>query len=218
MHIKNFSKSYRGEQVFKNFDLEIEEGAVTCILAPSGAGKTTLLNAIAGLIPYEGQISPVKCSYIFQEPRLVPSLTVRGNLKLVCPSDERIDEMLRYVQLSEKAESYPVNLSGGQAQRVSVARGFLYKSEVILMDEPFSSLDLKLKRDIIRCFNNLRSSDGRTAVFVTHDVDEAVCLADRLLILNRGNIVFDRRVGERCAFGASCPLREEVMRILMEMC
>lgn len=192
IEIKNFTKRYSGNNVYENFNLSVKEGGVTCILGESGSGKTTLLNAVAGLIKYEGSISKVKCSYIFQTPRLVPNLTVYGNLKLVCPDDGAIMDMLVKVRLEDKVNSYPRELSGGQAQRVSIARAFLYKSDVILMDEPFSSLDLKLKGEIIRLFSEIRKQDDRTVLFVTHDADEAACLAERVIIINGGKAVFDR--------------------------
>lgn len=192
IEIKNFTKRYSGNTVYENFNLCVQEGGVTCILGESGSGKTTLLNAVAGLIKYEGSISKVKCSYIFQTPRLVPNLTVYGNLKLVCPDDGAIMDMLVKVRLEDKVNSYPRELSGGQAQRVSIARAFLYKSDVILMDEPFSSLDLKLKGEIIRLFSEIRKQDDRTVLFVTHDADEAACLAERVIIINGGKAVFDR--------------------------
>lgn len=192
IEIKNFTKRYSGNTVYENFNLSVKEGGVTCILGESGSGKTTLLNAVAGLIKYEGSISKVKCSYIFQTPRLVPNLTVYGNLKLICPDDGAIMDMLVKVRLEDKVNSYPRELSGGQAQRVSIARAFLYKSDVILMDEPFSSLDLKLKGEIIRLFSEIRKQDDRTVLFVTHDADEAACLAERVIIINGGKAVFDR--------------------------
>lgn len=192
IEIKNFTKRYSGNNVYENFNLSVKEGGVTCILGESGSGKTTLLNAVAGLIKYEGSISKVKCSYIFQTPRLVPNLTVYGNLKLICPDDGAIMDMLVKVRLEDKVNSYPRELSGGQAQRVSIARAFLYKSDVILMDEPFSSLDLKLKGEIIRLFSEIRKQDDRTVLFVTHDADEAACLAERVIIINGGKAVFDR--------------------------
>ena len=189
IEIKNFSKSYSRNTVYENFNLTLNDGEITCILGESGSGKTTLLNAIAKLTEYGGSITNVKCSYIFQQPRLVPNLTVRGNLRLVCKDENKIFQMLEKVGLSDKAESYPVQLSGGQAQRVSVARAFLYAGDVILMDEPFSSLDLKLKKRIMDLFFEIWGSDERTAVFVTHDVDEAVCIAKRILVLDKGRII-----------------------------
>ena len=207
MLIKNLTKRYKDAAVFEDFNLETGDGAVTCILGPSGAGKTTLLNAIAGLTDYDGQITPVRCSYIFQEHRLVPNLTVRKNLRLVCSDDDKITAMLARAGLSDKAESYPVALSGGQAQRVSIARAFLYDSDVVLMDEPFSSLDLKLKKDMMDAFREVRSSNGRSAIFVTHDVDEALFLADRIIVLSHGKIIFDSPNRQKVAFGAGSPLR-----------
>lgn len=192
IEFKNVTKRYGDLTVYENFNFSLEEGKITCILGESGSGKTTLLNMLAGLAPYEGEISPkVACSYIFQQPRLVPSLTVRGNLKLVCKDDKRIGQMLAAVELADRANSYPAQLSGGQAQRVSIARAFLYPSELILMDEPFSSLDLALKLKIAELFLGLWKRERRTAVFVTHDVDEAAMLSNRVVVLKGGRIAAD---------------------------
>ena len=193
IEIKNFTKKYAGLSVYEDFNLNINEGEITCILGESGSGKTTLLNAIAGLIKYEGQIPELKCSYIFQTPRLVPNLTVYGNLKLICNDESKINEMLERVKLSDKAKSYPIKLSGGQMQRVSIARAFLYDSNVILMDEPFTSLDLKLKREMAELFIELRSEYISTAIFVTHDADEALRIADRIIVLRHGKTVLDEK-------------------------
>ena len=104
IEFKNITKKYGSLTVYENFNLSLEEGKITCILGESGSGKTTLLNMLAGLTPYEGEISQKPaCSYIFQQPRLVPSLTVRGNLKLVCKDKNRVEEMLLAVGLSDKA-------------------------------------------------------------------------------------------------------------------
>lgn len=216
MKIKHLSKRYSGQSIFEDFNLEIEKGKVTCILGESGAGKTTLLNIIAGLTEYEGEVESVSCSYIFQEPRLVPNLTVKNNLLLVCKDEQRIGSMLQRVGLSSKSESYPVALSGGQARRVAIARAFLYESDVVLMDEPFSSLDLKLKTDMINVFSEVRSANGgRTAVFVTHDVDEALYIADRIIVLSGGKIVFESANHRPQVFGGHSPLREELISVLL---
>ena len=191
IEIANLTKKYSDTAVYENFNLSVEEGKITCILGESGSGKTTLLNAVAGLTKYNGSITQKKCSYIFQSPRLVPNLTVFGNLKLVCGDEERINSILREVKLSDKAQSYPVNLSGGQAQRVSIASAFLFKSEVILMDEPFSSLDLKMKSEMIKLFFGLWRADKRTALFVTHDPLEALTIAHRILVIKDGVIIYD---------------------------
>lgn len=215
MYIKNLKKSYKDTPVFQNFNLEVREGQVTCILGESGAGKTTLLNIIAGLTSYEGEVEKVRCSYIFQEPRLVPNLTVFKNLSLVCKDEGQISSMLARVGLTEKAQSFPIALSGGQAQRVAIARAFLFPSDVVLMDEPFSSLDLKLKIDMMNAFNEVRSANGgRTAVFVTHDIDEALYLADRIIVLSGGETIFDSPNLKSGSFGAHCALRDQMISIL----
>ena len=191
IQIKNLTKRYGDLTVYEDFNLDIKDGEVTCILGESGCGKTTLLNCIAGLTDYEGEITKVKCSYIFQTPRLVPNLTVGGNLKLICKDEKAIDEALEKVRLTDKKNAYPVALSGGQAQRVSIARAFLFSSDLILMDEPFSSLDLKLKIEISQQFLQIQNESRRTALFVTHDVDEALQLADRIVVINGGKAVMD---------------------------
>jgi len=217
LEIKCLKKSYGSNVVYDNFNLTLESGKITCILGASGSGKTTLLNAIADLCEYKGTITKVRCSYIFQSPRLVPNLTVFENLKLVCGDGGKICGMLDMVQLDDKANSYPLHLSGGQAQRVSIARAFLYDSDVILMDEPFSSLDIKLKAEITKLFMRLWRRDGRTAVFVTHDVEEAVSIADRIIVIEKGNIIYDKNitVAEPRDFDATENLRRELSGILL---
>lgn len=191
---RNVTKKYGNLSVYSGFSLDIKEGEITCILGESGSGKTTLLNMMARLTEYTGEITPVrKYSYVFQEPRLVQNLTVRGNLKLVCSDDDKISRMISAVELSDKADAYPVTLSGGQARRVSLARAFLYPSDAILMDEPFSSLDLRIKLKIARLFLDLWKAERRTAVFVTHDTDEALMLANRIVVISKGAVRGDFR-------------------------
>ena len=189
--IKDLSKRYGNLAVYENFNLSIEEGKIIGILGESGSGKTTLLNCIAGLTEFGGSIPKLKCSYVFQTPRLVPNLTVKDNLKLICKDENKISDMLAKVHLEDKAESYPIRLSGGQAQRVSLARAFLFDSDIILLDEPLSSLDLKLKKEITDLFLSIWNEDKRTAIYVTHDIDESAYLAHRIIILSKGEISFD---------------------------
>ena len=192
IEIKNLFKKYGELSVYDNFNLSIEEGKITSILGESGSGKTTLLNCIAGLTSFEGIIPKLKCSYVFQTPRLVPNLTVKENLKLICRDENKIADMLAKVHLEDKADSYPVKLSGGQAQRVSLARAFLFESDIILMDEPLTSLDLRLKKEITDLFLTIWQEDKRTAIYVTHDIDEAISVAHRVVILRGGEIFFDK--------------------------
>lgn len=194
--LHNISKRYGSASVYENFSLSLEEGKITCLLGASGCGKTTLLNMLAGLTPYEGKIEnvPPCVSYIFQEERLLPNLTVRQNVALVLgkhADDGKISEILAKVELTGKENAYPSELSGGQRQRVSVARAFAYPSGLILMDEPFSSLDTALKIRIVDVFVRLWKEERRTAVFVTHDAEEAYMLAHRAVILRGGQIAAD---------------------------
>ena len=192
IELRNVTQKYGALTVYENFSLSLEEGKIACILGASGCGKTTLLNMLAGLVPFSGTIEPMQpCSYIFQQPRLVPNLTVEGNLRLVCRDAARIRDMLGRIGLADKAKAYPVELSGGQAQRVSIARAFLHPSSLLLMDEPFSSLDTALKIRLMRLFAEIWREERRTVLFVTHDVEEAYMLAHRALVLRGGKIAAD---------------------------
>lgn len=215
MVIENLCKRYGDKVVYENFNLEIEEGKITCILGESGSGKTTLLNVIAGLTEYTGRVSPVRVSYVFQTPRLVPNLTVRGNLRLVCKDDAKIDAMLLSAGIAEKADAYPVRLSGGEAQRVSVCRAFLFPSDAVLLDEPFSSLDLKLKIAMMDLYGEMRASQKKTTVFVTHEVDDAVYLSDRIVVLQGGTAVYDAPNEKPCSYGENTPRRSGLIAALL---
>ena len=196
IEFRNVTKKYARTTVYDHFSLSLEEGKITCLLGPSGCGKTTLLNMLAGLTPYEGTIEnvPPRISYIFQEERLLPNLTVRQNVALVLGKNadaHRVDGYLEKTELLEKADAYPAELSGGQAQRVSIARAFAYPSDLILMDEPFSSLDTALKIRLIQVFCDLWREERRTAVFVTHDAEEAYMLSHRALVIKNGTVAAD---------------------------
>ena len=193
IEIKGLSKRYGGNIVYENFNLDIDEGSIVAILGASGSGKTTLLNAVAGLIPCEGTLPKLRCSYIFQTPRLVPNLTVKGNLNLICKDIEKVEKMLEKVGLKDKSSSYPARLSGGEAQRAAIARAFLYGGEILLMDEPFSSLDLKIKKQIFNLFSELRAENPVTVMMVTHDVDDAVAMSDRAIVISGGKIIYDEK-------------------------
>lgn len=214
IEIKNLSVSYGKNRVYENFSLSVGEGEITCILGESGCGKTTLLNAVAGLVEYGGEITEVKVSYVFQTARLVPNLTVLKNLTLIGAERERAEDMLARVGLKDKAEVYPASLSGGEAQRVSLCRALLFASDIVLMDEPFSSLDLKTKLSAMRLTQKLLSEEGRGALFVTHDIDEALYLADRIVVVKKGTIIEDIKNGEKVEF-ASSPLRKRIIDLLL---
>lgn len=212
IEIKSLTKRYGDKTVYENFNLSIAEGSTVAILGASGSGKTTLLNVIAGLTPFEGIVPQLKCSYIFQTPRLVPNLTIKGNLKLICKDEKKVDEMIETAGLKDRAASYPLRLSGGEKQRVAIARAFLFGGDVMLMDEPFSSLDLKIKRQMFSLFFKIREQNPITVLTVTHDVDDAVELADRSIVISKGKIIFDSEQ----YFKFSSPKKEELRAAIVD--
>lgn len=210
LKIQNLTVNYGKNVVYNNFNLQIEDGGVTCILGESGCGKTTLLNAVSRLVPFGGEISPVEVSYVFQSPRLIPYISVLKNLTAAGADKDEAAAMLGKVGLGDKAGAYPMQLSGGEAQRVSLARAFLKPADLLLMDEPFSSLDLKTKLSVMDVFVKMREESGGSALFVTHDIDEALYLADRIIVLRGGGIIGDF-LNEKGQFGANSPLREKII-------
>jgi len=191
--LENIYKSYNEKVIYENFNLEIKENEILCILGVSGSGKTTLLNMLAGLTDYKGNIvgSFDKISYIFQEDRLISNLTVKQNISYVTGSDKGISEILKMVELSSSENLYPNQLSGGMNRRVSMARAFCYPSNLLLMDEPFSNLDIALKLRLIETFKTLYKNNNKTTIFVTHDLDEALMLSDRIILIDKGKIIED---------------------------
>jgi len=196
LRINKLYKSHHEIKLFQDFDIEIKEKTITCILGPSGCGKTTLLNMISDTIQpdsgtFEGFDKKV-ISYIFQDPRLLPWKTVKENITFVLnglyPKKEVgkiASTYLRLVELIDFANFYPASLSGGMKQRVAIARAFSYPSNLILMDEPLKALDLKLKLNLMNSFRRLWQSDKRTVIFVTHDVDEALLLGNEILVFSK---------------------------------
>lgn len=185
MKIENLNVAYKNKVVFNNFNLEIKEEQITCILGSSGIGKTTLINHIVSYC----KNAKIKVSVAFQEPRLIEHLTIFENLKLVGFNTEQIYDVLDSVGLKNHANAYPNTLSGGEKQRVNFVRALLFDSEVLILDEPFSSLDVKLKLKLINLL--IGKKLGKTIVFVTHDIDEALMLANRIILLKDGNIGLD---------------------------
>lgn len=192
MKIQNLNVSYSDKKVFENFNLDIKDGEITCVLGPSGAGKTTLLNAIANLIP--SGIEKVKTAYVFQEPRLVNAVTVYQNLKLVTDDENSILTALKKVGLEDKKGAYPSRLSGGEKQRINLARALVSGGDVWLLDEPFSSLDVKLKLELYDLFISLWETEKKPCVFVTHDIEEALMLAGRIVVIKGGKITLDIKI------------------------
>lgn len=191
---KNFSFSYPDKKIYKNFNAEFLGGKINVVLGASGVGKTTLLNALTGLSGFDGEIEnmPKNVSYIFQNDRLVKTISVEKNLDFVLKnaiSDKTarknaIYDMAKLLEISDVLKRLPTEISGGQAQRVQMARAFLYPSEVMLLDEPFKGLDVSLKTRLIKKFLELWGRDGRTVVLVTHDVYDALLMGDKVFVLS----------------------------------
>ncbi len=190
--IKNFSCSYEQKTIFQNFDVTFEQGKINVVLGGSGVGKTTLLNAMASLKSYEGSIEGCEggVSYIFQKDRLIPSISVYKNLDLVLKAvvkdkrerKETIESTAEALEISDVLNSLPSEISGGQAQRASMARAFLFPSDVLLLDEPFKALDTSLKARLINKFVALQRQSKKTVVFVTHAIDECLLCADNYFV------------------------------------
>lgn len=192
IEIRDLIKKFNDHYVFNNLNLDIESDKITVILGKSGCGKTTLLRLISNLEKYDsGSINTnnLKFSYVFQEPRLFPWLTVFENIQAITnlPSDE-IYRMIRMVDLEKFSNSYPDELSGGMKSRVSLARAFAYKPNFLLMDEPFSNLDdftrVKMQEELLKLYNK----ENVGILFVTHNIDEALTIADKIIVLKEGKI------------------------------
>ena len=218
--LKNIAKQYDGVAVYKDFNLTLNEGVITCIMGPSGCGKTTLLNMIGGLIhPDSGLMEGFegkRFSYVFQETRLLPWKTVEGNLDFVLdhnlPKEERkaqTDNLLKMVRMEDFAQYYPSQLSGGMAQRVSIARAFALPTDIILMDEPFSGIDINLKKTMLQRFLEIWENDRRTLLYVTHDVEEALTIGTEIVVLGKAPVSV--KLHEKVTSNDLQRLREEII-------
>ena len=200
LSLQRVGKTYsNGVRALDGVSLEVEPGEIVAVIGGSGCGKSTLLRAISGLdTPSQGQVvldgAPVttpheKIGIIFQEPRLLPWLSVADNVGFGIEDrpkrerGERIGAALERVGLSDKAKVWPRELSGGQAQRVAIARALVPRPEVLLLDEPFSALDAFTRIDLQEHLLALWADAKPTLVHVTHDVEEAIVLADRVVVM-----------------------------------
>lgn len=199
--LQHISKVYGSRTVLHDLDLTLDTGECTVILGKSGCGKTTLLRLVAGLEePTSGILErpkDLKLGMMFQEARLFPWLTCRQNIALGLPKwadPKEIDHWLQLVQLTEAADQYPHQLSGGMQQRASLARTLAMHSELILMDEPFAALDYFTRAQLQQELRHMQQQLQRGIVLVTHNVDEALILGDRLLILQDGKIALEQHL------------------------
>jgi NitT/TauT family transport system ATP-binding protein len=209
-----------GKPVFKKLSLELGGESPVAILGPSGCGKTTLLRLIAGLLkPESGEVCTAPVSMVFQEPRLLPWKTALENTALPLAekagkkeAEAKARHFLGLVSLEHKAASPPGELSGGERQRVNLARAFACPAEILLMDEPFQSLDIPLRVKLMDLSLSLLEDIPRLAVIVTHDPREAVYMGKRILVLGRAprGFIHDEALDRnREAYGSPARLTTE---------
>ncbi len=210
LSIRSLHKSYGATPIFSDIHCEIEKGEFVTLLGPSGCGKSTLLRCIAGLTEVDGgqilldgqdlvPLSPQKrgIGMVFQSYALFPNMTVQQNVAFGLrmqkvgkdESAQRVDEVLRLVELHDYAARYPHQLSGGQCQRVALARSLVTRPRLLLLDEPLSALDARIRKHLREQIRAIQQELGLTTIFVTHDQEEALTMSDRIFLMNAGKIV-----------------------------
>ena len=207
---KTSAKVEQAEHTIKDFSLDVEKGSFTTLLGPSGCGKTTLLRLISGFLePQQGEIeldgvnqkgiepNKRKIGMVFQDYALFPHMTVRKNIEFglklnkdtKAEADKKISQIAETLNLEDLLERYPDELSGGQQQRVALARALVLNPQVLLMDEPLSSLDSKLRERVREELRAVQQKLKITTVYVTHDQEEALSLSDKIAVINYGRLL-----------------------------
>lgn len=249
LEVRNLQKNYGSgdavARILEDVTFDVRPGEFVCVVGPSGSGKTTLLRSIAGLQePTAGQVifegtevtePPAKMAVVFQDysRSLLPWMTVAKNINLPMKNKfseqerkARIEQALNSVGLRGKGNLYPWQLSGGMQQRAAIARGLAYQPDVLLMDEPFAAVDAQTRIELEDLVLKIREEYNTTVLFVTHDIDEAVYLADRVIVLSGAptsvteNIVVDlplpRHQFETKALPRYAELRNRVFKLIQE--
>ncbi len=201
VQLKNFSRRFGSHTVLNGIDLTIGEGEFVALLGRSGSGKTTLLRTLAGLdAVHEGEaVLPTARAVVFQEPRLLPWKRVWENVLIGLNAREkgareRALKALREVELEHREGAWPATLSGGEAQRAALARALVREPKLLLLDEPFASLDALTRIRMHSLVAALLQAHQPSVLLVTHDVDEAISMADRVLVLADGKFIAERRI------------------------
>ena len=218
------SKKFDDLTLLKDFNVSFEKNKITCLFGPSGVGKTTIANIVAGIIPVDkGRVEGIDnslFSYVFQEPRLLKWYNVYENidfvLKDVYKPDKRVEIINNYLKMVELSEykNYKIDaLSGGMAQRVSLARAFAYPSHILIMDEPFKGLDNKLKNEMSSLFLKMWNLSQRTVIFITHDVEEAIDLSHIIYTLKNRPV----NIVNRLILNNNVNNKEEIKKLLLSL-
>jgi sulfonate transport system ATP-binding protein len=200
VHLRGLRKTFGERVILDAIDLDVRRGEFVALLGASGTGKTTLLRILAGLERADDGVVlvPRVRTTVYQEPRLVPSMRVLSNVTIGQPRGREVlqagRKALAEVRLSDHADAWPATLSGGEAQRVALARALVREPELLLLDEPFAALDALTRLKMQDLVDELFVRHQPAVLLVTHDVDEAIRLADRVLILRSGRFVVDMRV------------------------
>lgn len=206
--VRGHHRSFGDHHVLRGLDLDVAPGEFTALLGRSGCGKSTLLRSLAGLDPVDpGEVSVSgRTAVAFQEPRLLPWRSVRHNVELALLAGRtagraerrpRAETALAEVGLGDRGEAWPAQLSGGQAQRVSLARALVSNPALLLLDEPFSALDALTRTEMHQLVIELWRRHQMAVLLVTHDVDEALALADHLVVLDEGQVAGSWRIDSR---------------------
>lgn len=202
--VDSLVKSYGGREVLKSVDLTLEPGEFVAVVGRSGCGKSTLLRLIAeletadrGALVFGNGSKQPETRIMFQDSRLLPWKKVQDNVALgLTKSSGKVDALnaLKQVGLAERAAEWPAVLSGGQRQRVALARALVHDPELLLLDEPLGALDALTRIEMQQLIESLWQQRGFTALLVTHDVQEAIALADRVVLIEDGRITLDERI------------------------
>ena len=221
VRLQNFTRAFGANTIIENLSLEIAPGEFVALLGRSGSGKTTLLRTLAGLDDVAGQdvTVPTSRAVVFQDARLLPWKRVRRNVALGLRGEDvraRAEAALREVGLGHRLDAWPLTLSGGEAQRTALARALVRKPQLLLLDEPFAAVDALTRMKMHALVLSLWRAHRPAVMLVTHDVDEAMALADRVLVLDAGRILAEEVItaprGERTA--AVRPLRTRLLGYL----
>ena len=241
LEVRGVSKSFDGKPILENISITLREGELVCLLGVSGGGKTTLFNVISGLVePDEGQIfldgrditgKPGRISYMLQKDLLLPYRTIQDNVALSLmlrgmkksQARARAGELFEQFGLEGTQEQYPAQLSGGMRQRAALLRTYLFSQDVALLDEPFSALDTMTKSAIHSWYLDVMGRIKLSTLFITHDIDEAILLSDRIYLLTgqpgriTDEIVIDQPKPRSADFNLSLEFLEYKKRILARL-